>query len=292
VREFRKPAQAALAAAPAGPGAPALLYTLTGIAVEDKDWQGALGFARRLVNQFPTHETADDALERIGAGAAAVPQWPVVYEAYALMRQKYPKSPFVDAGRFRFAEAQVETGRGDQARQELEQFVAASPNDPRAPHALIVLARIREAAGDRQGALEAYSRAARDAQGPEWSTAALFGHARLLTADRRWDQARGVLERLLKSADTGVAVDAAQGIGDAYAGEGDHLAAAEYYLTAAYLTPDSPAGRRGLLAAARAFAALKQNDAAAIAYRKLLAQGDVPRDLADAARQGLAALPR
>jgi hypothetical protein len=51
-------------------------------------------------------------------------------------------------------------------------------------------------------------------------------------------------------------------------------------------------GRRGLLAAARAFASLRQNEAAERAYRTLLAQGDLPADLGAAARQGLSALGR
>jgi TolA-binding protein len=89
-----------------------------------------------------------------------------------------------------------------------------------------------------------------------------------------------------------VVVDAAQAMGEAYSGDGDHLAAAEYYLTAAYMAPDTPGGRRGLLSAARALAAGKQDDAAAAAYRKLLAQADVPTDVRDVARKELAGLRR
>jgi TolA-binding protein len=101
-----------------------------------------------------------------------------------------------------------------------------------------------------------------------------------------------VLDRLLKSSDTAVVVDAAQGIGEAYTGEGDHLAAAEYYLTAAYVAPETPAARRALLSAARSFAALKLDDVAGSAYRKLLAQADLPAEVRDAARKELAGLGR
>src|SRR5262249_57193148 len=96
--------------------------------------------------------------------------------------------------------------------------VAERPDDPAV---ILLLARVREAAGDRAGALEAYSRAARDSQGPEWSTAALMGHARLLVQEQQWGQARAILERLLRNAEPGVAAEAAQRIGDSYAGEGD-----------------------------------------------------------------------
>ena len=63
-------------------------------------------------------------------------------------------------------------------------------------------------------------------------------------------------------------------------------------MTAAYLAPESDFGRRSLLAAAQSFATLKQPDASATVYRKLLAQSNVPPDVADAARQGLQALGR
>jgi tetratricopeptide (TPR) repeat protein len=285
--DFKKPAESALAALRSvprsGERAGALLYVLTGIAVEQKDWPGALAHARRLVSEQPGHETADDALERVASAAAEAQAWPTVTAADTLLRQKYPQSPFAAGARLRLAEALVESGKAAQARSDVEQIAAENPNDPRAA---LLLARVREAAGDRSGALEAYSRAARDSRGPEWSTAAQLGHARLLVQDQRWDQARNILERLLKSEDTAVAAEAAQVMGDSYAGQGDQLAAAEYYLSAAYVAPSSPSARRGLLGAARAFASLKQTEAAATVCRRLLTQSDLPADLASAARQG------
>jgi tetratricopeptide (TPR) repeat protein len=260
--------------------------------VEEKDWPTALGYARRLTTDYAAYEATPDALERVGAGAAAAGVWPVAYESTMLLRQRYPQSPLADGAALRLAEAQLETGRPADARRALEQFVASSPNDPRAGRAWIALARAREQSGDRGGALEAYSKAPRDINGSEWTGQALFSHARLLLQDKRYGQARGVLDRLMKSQDTAVVVDAAQAMGEAYAGEGDLLAAAEYYLTAAYVAPDTPAGRRGLLSAARALAASKQEEAAATAYRKLLAQADLAADVRDTARKELAGLRR
>ena len=72
---FKQPALAALGLAPKGPSAPRLLYVLTGIAVEEKDFPAALTSAKRLV-EFPSDEAADDALERVGAGAAAARRGP------------------------------------------------------------------------------------------------------------------------------------------------------------------------------------------------------------------------
>src|SRR5207247_1280048 len=154
-RDFKAPAQAALSATPSGPAgasrAAPLLYALTAIAVDDKDWPGAFGLARRLVSEYPTSDVAPDALERVGAGA-------------------------------------------------------------------------REAAGDRAGALEAYGRGPRDVSAPGWTPEALFGHARLLVQDKRWDAARPILERLLKSSEPARAAEAAYALGETYNGEGDALA--------------------------------------------------------------------
>jgi tetratricopeptide (TPR) repeat protein len=286
--EFKPVATKALEAAPRAPSAPRLLYVLTGIAVEEKDWPGALITARRLVTQFPSDETADDGLERVGVGAAAARAWPVAYEAWALLRERYPTSPFVQSSAVGFAEAQLQTGRASDALGGLQKVVVESPSDARA---WLTLARAREATGDRQGALDGYVRAARESRGPELSQA-LLGHARLLIADNRGEQARGVLQRLLKSDDRSLVLEAATTIGDTYQRDGDHLAAAEYYMTAAYLEPQSTFGRRALLAAGQSFAALKQPDAAATVYGKLLAQPDVPADVAAAARKGIAALGR
>lgn len=286
---FKAPAATALRAAPRSPMAPRLLYVLTGIAVEEKDWKTALENARRLVTDFPGDERVDDALVRVGAGAVQGRAWPVAHEALALLRARYPRSPFVEASRLDFAEAQLETGRADEARQAIEPMANAPAAEPRA---WMLLGRVREAAGDRRGAIEAYARAAREGTGAEFTREALLGHARLLTAEKRWGEARAVLEHLLRSTDQALALEAALAIAETYRGEGEHVAAAEYFMTAAYLAPESPVGRRALVAAGQSLAAAKHADAAAAAYRKLLAQSDVPAELADAARQGLQAISR
>jgi tetratricopeptide (TPR) repeat protein len=291
LRDFKDPALAALRAAPDGAQAPRLLYVLTGIAVEEKDWNGALGHARRLVADFPDHETADDAVERVGAGASKAGAWPVVYEAYSLLRQpRYARSPFLPGGRLLLAEAALHTGRADEARRELEQLVQSTP--PADARPWMLLARAREATGERRGAIEAYERAAKDPTGSGVLREAQVSQARLLVAEKRWDQARAVLDPLLRSPDQGVVLEAAFSIGETYREEGDAVGAAEYYMTAAYLAPESPVGRKALLAAAQSFATAKHTDAAAVVYKKLLAQADLPGDVASAAKQGLQSLGR
>jgi TolA-binding protein len=287
VKEFKQPALAALGRAPKSRTAPRLLYVVTGIAVEEKDWPGALATAKRLADEFPGDDAADDALERVGAGAAGASAWAVATEAYTLMERRYPQSPFLEPARVTLAEGQVEAGRPEAARPALEQFVAAYPNDPRAPRAWLALARAREAAGDRAGALDAYTRAVKDPSVADLRPELALGYGRLLTLEKRWGDARRVLERLVRSDDNAMVAAGAAAIGETYQGEGDELAAAEYFMTAAYVAPDSPAGRRGLVSAGASFAALKQVDAAETVYRKLLGQTGVPAELVEAARKGL-----
>jgi hypothetical protein len=117
-------------------------------------------------------------------------------------------------------------------------------------------------------------------------------YGRALIEAQRQDEARGVLQQLLAISDGVAASEVAAAVGDAWAGQGNHVAASEYYMTAAYLAPDSPGGRRALLAAGRAFAAAQDPESAAIVYRKLIAQKDVPADLADAARRALTEIRR
>jgi tetratricopeptide (TPR) repeat protein len=180
------------------------------------------------------------------------------------------------------AEAQVETGKPEAARVALEQAVIVSPSDSRA---WVALGRAREASGDRAGALDAYARGVKE--GGALRPEAALGYGRLLTQEKRWSEARGTLASLMKSDDKAVVAAASSAIGETYQGEGDNLAAAEYYMTAAYVAPESPAGRRGLLAAGASFTALKQIDAAEIVYRKLIAQSGAPAEVVDAARKGL-----
>jgi tetratricopeptide (TPR) repeat protein len=296
VREFKQPALAVLAEAGLAPAAEArraaLLYALTVVTLEERDWPGALGWARRLVDEAPRDAVADDALERVAAAAAAAGAWRVAHDATVHLRQAYPQSPFAEAAWLRLAESQIEIGRPEDARRTLERYLTAAPGEPRAGRAWITLARARDVGGDRAGALEAYAHAARASEPEAWSRSALLGHARLLAQEQRWEEARAALRRVLERSEGAEAAETALAIGETHTGGGDHLAAAEYYLSAAYLAPDAPGGWRGLLAAGGAFVALGQREAAATVYQKLLARTDLPPELAAAARQGLAALGR
>jgi len=117
-------------------------------------------------------------------------------------------------------------------------------------------------------------------------------YARLLLDDKRWREARAQLDVIVKGDDTQAATEAAFYQGESYRAEGKPAEAVEYFMTAAYLAPESTFGRQALLGAAAGYVALKQPDSAAIAYNKLLAQADLPPEIAQRAREGLAALGR
>ncbi len=290
--DFVKFARVALDANPRGPMAPRLLYAMTAVGADQKDWNAALGAAKRLVTDFPAAPTADDALARVGIAATKAGAWPVAQEAWTLLRARYPQSPFVEDSRLAFADVQMQTGNITEARVELERFVAVNPTDPRTGAAWLALGRARAQTGDAAGALEAFKRAPPESATAPWPRDTVLSYARLLAQARRWAEARTVVERVLRDNDAALAAEAAAVMGDTYQGQGEHLAAVEYYMTAAYVAPQTPAGRQALLGAGRAFAALKQVDAAEKVYRKLLAQGNLPGDLADAARRGLAEIKR
>ncbi len=282
--------KAAAALVGSGRATAPLLYALVVSAVAGQAWDEALVSTKRLVKDFPSDVRADSALVRLGLAAATARRWPVANEALTLLREHYGQSAFVDAAILPGVEALIETGAAAQARPALEKFVAASPTDPRAPAAWLLLARVREDTGDRAGAIEAYTRATPTGQASVLSAPQRLRFARLLVEEKHWKEARAELERIIGGADAAAATEAAFYQGESYRGEGKPAAAVEYFMTAAYLDPSSPFARRALLEAGESYVALNQPGQAAIAYKKLLAQPDVPPDLAEKARSALSAL--
>lgn len=269
---------------------PPLLYVLAAFAVEDQKWTEARTLTLRLVNEYPGSKPADDALFRLGTGAAAAKQWPLAREAFQLLEDRYPKSALAEDARLGLSEALLRTAAVAAARARLEAFVVSSSGDPRLPRALFLLGQARAAAGSRAGAVEAYTRLATEYPNSDWTAPGRVAQGRLLQEDGRWDEARQALERALASSDVEAAVEAAFELGAGLRAHGAHEDATEAYLTAAYLQPDSIWARRALLGAGQSFTALKQTDSAVIVYRKLLTQPGVEPDLAQQARQALAAL--
>jgi len=198
-----------------------LLYALTAIAVDDKDWpeRSARASARERVPDFRRRA---DALERVGAGAAAASSWQIALESTKLLRERYPQMRWRRRRGCGWPRRRSDRSPAE-ARPALEQFVAASPNSADAPRAWLALARAREAAGDRAGALErtgadrATCRRRLDARGALRPRAAARSGQAL---GRRAPD----LERLLKSSEPATAAEAAYALGETYNGEGDALA--------------------------------------------------------------------
>jgi tetratricopeptide (TPR) repeat protein len=170
-------------------------------------------------------------------------------------------------------------------------MVASLPaGDPARARVLPVLAEAQEATGDRAAAARTYARAATEFPKSQGTPVAALGAGRLLQEEGKWFDAQPLLERAIETGDAAIAAEAAFHKGEGLRASGQHEDAVEAYMTAAYVAPDSIWGRRALVGAGMAFAALKQNDAAAIVYRKLLAASSAEPELQSAARRGLSAL--
>ena len=289
--DFKKIAGELLAGPDDPTTTPYLLHGMEALAVEEKRWADARTLTQRLASQFPRSEATPAALADVGAAAAANGEWPLAREMYQTLATRYPSSPGREAGRVALAEALLRTGAAADARRELEAFAAsAPPADPRRPRAMALLAEAQEATGDRAGAAQTYARFATENPAGKEAPGALLGAGRLFQTDGKWDQARPLLDRAVKEGDAAVAAEAAYHLGEGLRAAGQNDEAAEAYMTAAYLAPDSVWARRALLGAGTAFAAVKQNEAAVIVYKKLLAASSVEPDLATAARTGLKSL--
>jgi tetratricopeptide (TPR) repeat protein len=269
---------------------PPLLHGLAAVAAEEKRWPEARTLTLRLVDQFPKYAGTPAALSGLAAAAAQGEEWTLSRDMYAKLGERYPESASNPGNRLDYAEALLRTGAAAEARRTLEPGAAGGAGPAQSLRAAMLMAEAQEATGDRAGALDAYTRAVASAASPKEKAMGLLGQGRLLAADGKWDEARPRLEQALDAAEGSVASEAAYRLGEGYRAAGKTQDAADMYLTAAYLSGDSPWSRRALVAAGNAFAALKQKDAAVIVYRKVLAISGVEPDLAEAARKGLRTL--
>lgn len=289
IAEFKQVATPLVAGAVDGFTTPRLLHGLAAVATEEKRWPDARTLTLRLVDQFPTYEGAPAALSALAAAAGQEQEWQLSRDMYAKLGERFPGRTTA-ANRLDYAEALLRTGAAAEARRTLEPTAQDSGAPAQGPRALALMAEAQEATGNRAGALDTYNRAVAAAANPKEKAQGLLGQGRLLVADGRWDEARGRFEQALDAGDGAQASEAAYRLAEGLRATGKTQEAADMYLTAAYLTGDSPWARRALLGAGQAFATLKQNDAAVIVYRKLLAISGVEPDLVDAARKGLRAL--
>ena len=250
---------------------PYVLHGLSLLGAVDRGWSDVViaTLVHRLVDGWPSYPAAPTLLARVAASAASTGQWPTARDAYEVLIARYPRSPIASTTRVELAETAVRAGARTEARAYLTDAIAAG-GDP-APRALLLLAEVEEALGNRREALAAYDRLLREHPRVERSTRSLLSHARLLESTGQPDGARSLLQRIVDASDGEVAGEASYRIARILSAQGQEAAAVEWYMTAAYVAEGSQWERPGLLGAAHSFTALDRTHEALIAYRKLMA---------------------
>ena len=166
------------------------------------------------------------------------------------------------------AEALIRTGESTRARRHLEELAAGGGEE--APRALLMLAQMHTAAGDRRAALAAHDLLQKEFPRFPRSARSLLSHAQLLDDLGQSRRARPVLQKVVEVSDGEVAAEAAYRLGQGLSGDGQHAAAVEWYLTAAYTAERSTWGRQAWLGAGRSFTALNERNEALATYWKLI----------------------
>lgn len=118
-----------------------------------------------------------------------------IEQALVAVRAEHPDSDAARAALLPLADARFKLGRFDEALQDYDAYLAAAPGD--APMRFLALegrATTMEAKGDLAAAMEAWDRMAKDA--PTYEDRALFGKARLLERQEKWDEARALYEEI------------------------------------------------------------------------------------------------
>jgi tetratricopeptide (TPR) repeat protein len=228
--------------------------------------------ASRLVEDFPSYEAGARLLARVAEVAATAGQWSLARQCWETLLAHAPRT-IGRAERLMLAEAQLQTGDEAKARRQLEELAAGRGEE--APRALLMLAAMHTAAGDRQAALAAHDRLQKDYPRLPRSGRSLLLHAQLLEELGQFGRARPVLQRVVEVSEGDVAAEAAFRLGRGLSADGQHGAAVEWFLTAVYIAERSSWGRQALLGAGRSLAALNEKKEALATYRKLIR---LPRD--------------
>ena len=250
--------------------APYVLHGLSLVVATDHGWSDAAvaTLVQRLVEHSPSYPAAPALLARVAAAAVSAGQWPIARRAYEALVSRYPGSALSAAARVDLAEVLIRVGAESEARVQLAEAAAVGGDDR--PRALLLLAGVEEALGHREAARAAYDRLLREHPVPRGSATDLLLHARLLEAFGQPDRARPLLQQIVAASDEEVVSEAAYRLGRMLAAEGQHAAAVEWQLTAAYLAETSSWARQALLDAGRSLTALQRADEALIVYRKLM----------------------
>jgi TolA-binding protein len=252
-------------------GAPYALHGLVVLGAEARGWSDALvgTLAGRLVDEFPAYPPAPTLLARVAAAAGSAGHWLRARRAYESLVAGYPAASLGERARLDFAEALFRTGATAEARAQLERHVA-TPGGAQTPRALLLMAELAEATGDRRAALAAYDRLLRDYPRLERSTPSLVSHARLLEDSGEAERARALWTRVVGQTNGAVAGEAAYRLARILSAANEHEPALEWYMTAAYVAAGTTWAQQALLGAGHALTALNQTTDALAIYRKLV----------------------
>jgi soluble lytic murein transglycosylase len=125
---------------------------------------GANALLERLLQLQPSHPFADDALFLLAENLEDLGRRQEALQTFARVTRAYPDGDFGDAALWRRAWVHIRDGEVPQARPLLK-TLAERRASPYASQALFWEGRLLEAAGDRDGALQRFRRAAQEAGG-------------------------------------------------------------------------------------------------------------------------------
>ena len=252
--------------------APLVLHGLLLGAAADRGWASprAGALAVRLAADFPAYPPASALLTRVAQQSAAAGEWPTARKAYESLAAHYPNlSGKTD---IELAEALYRTGAPVAARERLAKVAAAG--GPDSARALLRLAEISDATGDRGAALTAYDTLLRDYPRLSRQPDSLLAHARLLDEFGPAYRARAALRAVAEDGRGEAAAEAAYRLGRTLSAEGQHREASEWFTRAATSAPGSKWERLALLGTGDSLTQLRDYRGASSAYDRLLKDPD------------------
>jgi len=268
---------------------PAVLHTLVRLGTEDRLWTDVQALSSDLVTGYPTYPANPTMLTAVAGQAAADRQWSVVRGTYEQLLARYPASPLKTSSRLDFAEALLRTGSPTLAQAQLSQVAATDRSRDQAPRRLYLQGQMYEALNRPHEALAAYDELRREYPRAEWTAESLLPRARTMDAVGQRQQARALLERIVKGAEGDVYSEAAVRLGESLTADGQHALAVRWFLTAAYLNPDSAWGQRAQLGAVRGLVATGDLQTADAIFRRMESSTATDPDLLARARTALEA---
>ena len=266
---------------------PAVLHGLVRLGTEDRLWTDVRVLSTDLITAYPSYPSIPTLLAGVANQAAVDRQWSIVRGTYEQLLANYPANPLKPTARLDFAESLLRTGDPARAQAQIAQAASADRTREQASRRLFLQGQVHEALGRPGEALAAYEELRRDHPRSEWSAESQLPRARVMQAVGQRRQARALLEHILKGAQGDVYSEAAVRLAESLEAEGQHAAAVKWFLTAAYLDPESTWGQRAQLGAVEGLLATGDRAAADAIYRRMEASNATDPGLLAKARDAL-----